>query len=126
MEKVKPWQIILMIAAVGVLGFSVWKFGFASGSDKGLLADSIIMVDVETGELFEYSLKGKRGVMVPANNPNSGKLSLMPVHKEPDGSWVITRRDMDAIRYVEATVKVVDRSSGVVTPANETPTRASN
>lgn len=125
MGNVKPWQIILIVVAFGALGFSVWKFGFSAGSEA-LMANSVIMVDVETGELFEFSLKGRRGVMVPGENPDSGKITLMPVFKQDDGSWMIGERDLPALQYVEATVNVVDRSSGMVSPKSDSPKRISN
>ena len=50
MDNIKPWQIILFIAAVGVLGFSVWKFAFTSDIPT---TDGYLTVDIKTGQLYE-------------------------------------------------------------------------
>ncbi|MFK7885156.1 MAG: hypothetical protein AB8F26_13345 [Phycisphaerales bacterium] len=126
MDNVKPWQVILLVAAVGALGFSAWKFGFGGDRLSAQMSNGVIMMDVNTGELFEYSLKGRRGVMVPGENPNSGELSLMPVQEDEQGRWYITNRDMDALQYVEVEASRVDRATGTAEPVDTSPTRVDN
>ena len=125
MDDIKPWHIVLIVAAIGVLGFSVFKFGLGK-SDESLMADSITMVDAESGQLFSFSLKGRRGVMVPGKNPDTGKYTLMPVSKTDAGDWVVGRRDLQAIGYVEGSVSSIDRSTGVVTTNGESPIAVRN
>lgn len=127
MGDAKPWQIILIVVAVVGVGFSVWRFGFASQGDRHLLADSIVMIDVNTGELFEFSLRGRRGVMVPASNPQTGLEALLPVFQsETDGGWMVSRRDIDALRDSNIEFRAVDRATGRATPASATPLRVNN
>lgn len=127
MGDVKPWQLILMIAAIGVLGFSVWNFGFKSKGDLDLLADSVVMIDVTTGDLFEFSLKGRRGVVVPAVNPDTGTRTLIPVEPGPEGQgWSVSERNLNVLRSLEVQISAIDRSTGRATPSGQTPKRIRN
>jgi len=88
MRQVKLWQIVLFVAAAGAILFTV-----LATRGPGLdLADSIVMVDVETGELFSFSIDGKRGVGIPNYNPRSGRLTLLPVARDDSGAWMLTER----------------------------------
>jgi|TARA_R110000782_G_scaffold57258_30_gene119869 hypothetical protein len=121
MGNVKPWQIILFVAAIGVLAFSVWKFGFTGGPD---LPDSVLLVDVKTGDLFELDIGGRKAAYYPEKHPDTGERTLMPVVKEDDGSWKIGGRMLPALQDVPGeTPAVTDPSSGTVSVNDSRPRR---
>jgi hypothetical protein len=112
MQQVKPWQIVLFVLAVAAIAFATWRL--LRGDDLNL-ADSIVMVDVETGELFSFSIEGKRGVGIPNFNPESGKLSLLPVVRDDRGDWRLTERARPILEDLDVhPTAIVDASSGEV------------
>jgi len=112
MDNIKPWQIILFIVAIGVLGFSVWKFT-AGSSVESMMADSIIMVDVKTGQLYEYSVEGQRGVLIPGRHPDTRELSLLPVFEE-NGEWFLYERYRPTLRDLDVVPDAVPDPDGPV------------
>lgn len=125
MDNVKPWQVVLIVAAVGVLGFSVWKFALSDGLEAQMV-DSVYMVDVGTGQIYEFNITGRRGVMIPGKNPDTGKYSLMPVQQTENGSWTIDRADLDSLRFVDGDATAIDRGTGVATVSDNPPIKVSN
>lgn len=112
MQKVKAWQIVLFVAAVAALGFGAYKTFLSRTLD---LHDAIVMVDVETGELFSFSIEGKRGVGIPNFNPDTGKLALLPVRQDDAGVWKITERALPILADLKVEPKaVVSKSTGEV------------
>ncbi len=103
MQGVKPWQLAVIV--IGLLvggGLIAWQ-GFASEEVK--LADSIMLVDVTTGEIFEAPLPTNKTVGFPARNPKTGKETLLPASTS-DGKWFV------GSRYREF-VKEIAKSAGV-------------
>lgn len=98
MENVKPWQIILLIAAVGVLGFSIWKFALSGGPE---LPKSVKLVDVKSGALFELDISGRRSAYYPEKHPDTGERTLLPVMKDESGGWRITGHSLPALADVK-------------------------
>ncbi len=86
MEKVKPWQIVLMVLAVAVLGFSAWKYGFANSIPT---TSGYMTVDIMTGQLYDIRKGKAKGVPLPAKNPDTGKRTLYPVNQVEDLVWEI-------------------------------------
>jgi len=78
MDNIKPWQIILFVVAIGVLGFSVWKFAFQSNVPK---TNSYLTVDIMTGQLYQIRKGKARGVPLPAKHPETGDRTLYPVNQ---------------------------------------------
>lgn len=121
MGDAKPWQIVLIVVAVVGLGFSVWRFGFTKGPD---LPDSVLLVDVKTGNLFELQLGGRKAAYYPEKHPDTGERTLMPVIKRDDGVWQIGPRILPALEDVQGeTPAVTDTSTGVVNVVDERPRR---
>lgn len=112
MQNIKPWQIVLFVAAIAAVGVGVFMMTRGRGLD---LSNAIVMVDVETGELFSFSIDGRRGVGVPNFNPDSGKLSLLPVVRDDSGVWHLGERSKSILPDldVEATA-VVNAETGEV------------
>lgn len=117
MGNVKPWQIVLMVVAVVAVAASAY-FSFSGSSGRPELISEITMVDVTTGQLFNFTLGGKRGVSVPETNPDSGKRTLVPVYKDSAGTWMVDPRDRPALREFSKEPKLfVDGNSGKVEAA---------
>ncbi len=87
MGSARPWQIILFVLAVLALAGGLF-LSCRGGVD---LADSILMVDVNSGDRFRFDTSGKRGVIIPAKHPETGERTLLPIY-EMDGQWVIAER----------------------------------
>lgn len=112
MGDVKPWQVILIVASLLVLGFSVWKFALSGGVD---MPDSVLLVDVKTGDLFTLDISGRRAAYYPEVNPDTGEHSLLPVVQDESGSWMISQHSLAVLEDVEGgTPAVLDPSSGRV------------
>ncbi len=86
MEKVKPWQIVLMVLAVFVLGFSVWKYGFSNAVPE---TSGYMTVDIMTGQLYDIRKGKAKGVPLPAKHPDTGQRTLYPVNQVDDLIWEI-------------------------------------
>jgi hypothetical protein len=98
MDGIKPWQLaIIIIGLVGGIGLVGWNLFSGQRIQQ---ADSVVMVDVNTGALFEFSVKGSKSVLIPAKNPETGERTLLPVDKAEGGGWMIAARYMHAMsRY---------------------------
>jgi hypothetical protein len=109
----KPWQLALII--IGLLGGSalvVYNLFFANAGPS--LADTMKVIDVNTGELFEVDLAGK-GYVMPGKNPNSKKRTLLAIVKdEQDGTWFIPGRYLPSLDQVDGEVTAVDPQTGEV------------
>ena len=81
MDNIKPWQIVVILLAVGVLGFSAWKFAFSSSIPQ---TDGYLTVDITTGQLYDIKKGKARGVPLPAKNPETGEWNLYPVSQVDD------------------------------------------
>lgn len=122
MEQVKRWQILVFVAAVVAMAFGLW-WSLGRGP-KAKSSHETLLVDVTTGDLFDFSTKNK-GVVIPERNPDTGKIALFPVQKSEDGDWVVDARYLgrSALREVEGEPKMLDPGTGKVTVTNETPKR---
>lgn len=123
MDNIKPWQIILIIVAFAALGFSVWKFGFTSGIE---LPDSVMVVDVETGDLYKMKLGRRNGAYFPEKSPDTGKNTLMPIEKSESGEWFIVPHARPALQDINGENKVVNESTWRVEVASESALRTLN
>lgn len=110
MGSARPWQIILFVLALLVLSGGL----FLSCRGGVHLADSILMVDVKTGDRFRFDTSGRKGVGVPAKHPDTGIRTLLPII-ERDGNWLIATRYRIALESMEDDVVVVDYETFQVT-----------
>ena len=108
MDNVKPWQIILFIIAISALGFSAWKFKTGSKID---LPNSVLVVDVESGDLYRMKLGKRNGAYFPERNPDTDKLTLMPVEQLDNGEWYIVGHARSALQDINGTNNVVNEST---------------
>jgi hypothetical protein len=114
----KPWQIVVIAAAVVAVG--VMLFYTLRSGDSIPHASDVLMVDVTTGDLYRVSLSSRKVLGTPERNPDSGKLTLFKVNKSEDGRWTVLRRDLGALSLVEGDPKALDRQSGEVKIVSET------
>lgn len=118
MGQFKTWQIVTLVVAGAAVAAAAW-YTLGRGEERIELVSSITMVDVTTGDLFEFSVTGRRGVMVPAEHPDSGKVVLLPVHKDEQGRWVVGDRERQILGSLEEQARAVDSVTGVVTVSSD-------
>jgi len=123
MNQVKPWQIVLFVAAVLVLGGSfVWSLR----TERVKPNEYVTFVDVTTGELLRARIT--RSMMMPEPRVDNGPGILWPVFRTDEGEWMVNGRHLPSVaERTEGSVNTqhVDLSSGRVSPANSTPARMS-
>jgi len=113
MSGAKPWQLILI--GVGLLGAVVCFLIFNPFVDpvEAQMARRVYLVDVSSGELFEVSTK-ERGIAPPLRNPETQKVSLVPVKEGENGSdWYVSSRHMALLEMVEVEVSAVEEDGKV-------------
>ncbi len=89
MGSLKPWQLILVIVGVLVLGVSLWK---SFGGNELELPNRISLVDVGTGDRFYIKTSGRRIAILPERHPVTGERTLFPISKTESGDWAISTR----------------------------------
>jgi hypothetical protein len=110
MGDIKPWQIVVLVAAVVVVGASVY---FSLGDGDVRVDSHVQMVDTSSGELIRVRV-GKGGATIPGKNPQTGQMTLMPV-EERDGQWFIRERYLSALQFIEGDkAAVIDAGTGQV------------
>lgn len=120
MSGLRPWHIVLLAVSVIALGVSVY---FTMGNSDGVeLADSIVLVDLESGELLRVDLPKNRAIFTPAVNKVTKKRSLFPV-AEKDGKWYVSKRYVGSVKEFVPNPEavLVDAKTGEVKVANQTP-----
>jgi len=115
MDDLKPWHIVLLVAAIGVLGYSVFRFVFSSGPD---LPDTVLLVDVKSGDLFRLDVSGRKAGYYPEKHPDTGDRSLLPVRQLDDGTWVISPHSLPALEDVKGETPAVTDANGTVEVTN--------
>ena len=81
MDRLKPWQIILLVVSLLVLIGGVWYSLRGKGPDFG---DRLYFVDLASGDLYVFNLKGTHGLLIPAKNPDTGERTLLPLQINED------------------------------------------
>lgn len=93
MQKPKPWQIVLFVAA----GLAILFVGYKIIRGDGISVEhDLLVVDIETGEVFEIDTNG-RGIVLPAKNPATGERTMFPVYKDDEGQWLLESRGLASI-----------------------------
>ncbi|MCL4743660.1 MAG: hypothetical protein KJZ54_15805 [Phycisphaerales bacterium] len=116
-QNLKAWHIVLFVAAIAALGLTAWRTFFRDTPQRRL-SNSIMFVDVESGQLFEFAVGGRKAVMPPERHPETNKIALVPVYKE-DGKWLVPTRYKETLDQVEVENRAVDRASLEVRVASE-------
>lgn len=89
MGSLKPWQLVLLIAAVVVLFVSLW---ISLSGEKVKSASSFYMIDVMTGEVYKANISGRRSVMVPAKSPETMVRSIVPILQTEEDTWIVEEK----------------------------------
>ena len=112
--NLKPWQIVLFVAAVGALGWSIWN---VLGSRGVQLKSEMVLVDVVTGDLYTVSTKR---LALPAKRPLTGERTLFPVEETEDGEgWALNGRTLSRLPGELSDSNIIDPQSGqVLVPGN--------
>jgi hypothetical protein len=101
--KAKPWQIALIVIGLLVGVGSVTYTLLNSGEPA--LADSILLVDVETGQLYRANVK-IRAIVLPARRAEDGKLALLRVRTDETGKYYISDRDLKLLDSLDSTIQI--------------------
>ncbi|MEZ6319114.1 MAG: hypothetical protein R3B49_10240 [Phycisphaerales bacterium] len=99
MSQIRPWQAALFVVAILVLGGSVVLSMMGSRGVRN--ANSVVMVDVKTGDLFEFSVSGHMAVFVPEMNPETGQETLLSVYRDDEGAWRLTGGSISALQDLQ-------------------------
>lgn len=123
--KVKGWQIVVIVLGLLVGGVLVGYSVFGAGD--GDLADSMYLVDVETGSLYQYSITSGRSLILPARRMDTKQIALVRITREADGSWVVSQRDLASLGGLDQGIstKAIDVESGRLLTSPGTPAKYS-
>ncbi|MEM7628074.1 MAG: hypothetical protein AAF356_01490 [Planctomycetota bacterium] len=106
----KPWQIILMIVALLVLGGSIaWQL---SSSDEPEVGGDVLLVDIRSGEVFRANTSGRRAVVIPAKHPDTGERTIYPAERTESGDLRIKARYLPEVREFNGTIINIDDRGG--------------
>jgi hypothetical protein len=112
LSKAKPWQIVLVVAAVVAVGITVYRLISPGGGPR--LASSMQMVDVNTGELFTLQI-GSPGAQVPGRNPKTQAYTLLPVETNPQTQKLeVNGHNRQALANIPGEHPAVDGTTGEV------------
>ncbi|HYF15011.1 MAG TPA: hypothetical protein VD971_08075 [Phycisphaerales bacterium] len=121
MGEARPWQVAVVVVGLLVLiGSVVYQ---CTASNDVSLADSVIMVDVSTGELIESRYPKNRPVSFPAEHPETKSKTLMPAVQDPEtGRWMVEGRYVSYLKNLGSLGGLEDPESGLV-KAGKSPSR---
>lgn len=125
MSHAKPWQIaVVALGLIGGIGGIVYSLRSNPGLD---LADSVPMVDVLTGELYDFEIPKKGSLVFPEINPATGKETLFPITKDESGNWKLAERYAGGLKQLNLKPEelVVDEATGIVRVKDGKPKRIS-
>ncbi|MCC5785120.1 MAG: hypothetical protein JJU33_00295 [Phycisphaerales bacterium] len=95
MGSLKKWQIAVLALAPIVLGVSIF---FSLGRGQVRTADTVVLVDLMSGDRFIFSTAGRRTIAIPAEHPDTGEQTLVPVSQNDNGVWHADRRFIGTLR----------------------------
>ncbi|RMH13962.1 MAG: hypothetical protein D6695_02530 [Planctomycetota bacterium] len=124
MDEVKPWQLaVVIIGLLGGLGLLAWNL---FGGEKIDTPDELVLMDVITGDRFIADVSGRKGVILPAKNPDTQQYTLLPIAKGEDGTWRVHHLDQIVSLKPEELKAIEDLQTGVARPSEAPPRRLKN
>ena len=120
MGEIRPWQIGVFILAIVAVGAAVW-YTFMANDPGRHLEKSVLLVDVENGQLWRVSTK-RRGIILPAESPDTGRYSLFTAEEDEDGTYRVMVLRMEGLRRavergeIDADKLVADLETGRFEP----------
>ena len=120
MGEMKPWQLIVIVAAVLVLGYTGWTFATADRIDQ---PDGIMTIDIMTGQLYDVKKGRAKGMALPTIHPETGERTLFAVQESDDGTWELVPRYARGISDDLRSESILGPTNFTVDPLNEKPIR---
>ncbi len=118
MGEARPWQIaVIVVGLIVMVGGVLYQ---CSGGSVAF-ADSIVLVDVASGELVEAPFPKGQSVMFPATNPDTKSGTLYPAELK-DGKWFVQGRYVPYVSK-QPEPKAMNARSGLVNTTSEKPVR---
>lgn len=118
----KPWQIAVIV--IGLLGGSVLFAWNMFGGERIHTKDEVLLMDVISGDRFIADVSGRRGVLIPARNPDTRRFTLLPLVRDDNGQWRVDRLDQLSPEIKPEDMKAVeDPVAGVARPSDAPPRR---
>jgi hypothetical protein len=112
--KAKPWQIALIAVGLLIGVASIMYNVFASGAATADLPYSMFLLDVETGKIYSVGDYRSAAITLPELRPKTELAALVPVNRQPDGSFVLPQTANNLLTQLQVPVKAVDPETGVV------------
>jgi len=121
MDGVKPWQLVVIaVGLLGGLGLLGWQlFGGKAINPP----DSLMLIDVTTGQRFIADIGGKKTVILPEKNPETGEYTLLPISKGDEGKWYVKRLNEVSSIPPENLKGVANMETGLAAPSDASPIR---
>lgn len=118
MGEAKPWQVAVIVVGLLVMVAGV-LYQCKSGGVE--FADSIVLVDVASGDVLEAPFPKGRPVMFPAKHPDTQSATLYPAELK-DGKWFVDGRYIPYIPKIPDP-KAMNAKSGAITTTATKPVR---
>ena len=123
MSDVKPWHVLLFVAAAAVL-VVVFRAGlFGKGIDR--TPDEVVLIDVISGDRFYFDSSGRNSLLVPARHPETNELTLLPAWEDDEGNWHVAHLGEITDLTPEEMTAVVDAGRGLVRVSDASPRKLS-
>lgn len=111
MAKVKPLHVGVVVLGAVALGTIAYRM---LSTDRVTLLSTVTLVDVVSGQLFEFDVRD-RTLLIPEINPTNGQETLFPVEQDDAGEWRISPNQLGGLKRLKQTpAAVVDRQSGAI------------
>lgn len=103
MNKVKPWQLVVIVLGL-LVGAGSLAYSFMSQGEV-VLADTMYLLDVENGDLYSVDIS-RKGMAVPALHPETKRSTLIRIDRLPDGTFEVSSRDLQTIPLLDPKAKI--------------------
>ena len=120
MGEMKPWQLIVIVAAVLVLLYTGWTFATADRIDQ---IDGTMAVDITTGQLYDVRKGRAKGMVAPLKHPETGERVLYPAEETESGQWVVMDRYASGIDEDLKDKSILEGDNARFTPLESSPIR---
>jgi hypothetical protein len=120
MGQVKPWQIAVVVVGVLVLGISLFMSVFR---DDGVeFSQTIMLVDVTTGKLYEVGRPDGMAISLPATDPRKNPpAKTLYAAKNVDGKWYVNERMLGELGASKIAVQGLDPKTGLLADQGQKP-----
>ncbi len=120
MGQAKPWQIAVVVVGVLVLGISLFMTMFRG--DRVEFSQTVMLVDVTTGKLYEVGRPDGVAISLPAMDPrkNPPTKTLYPA-KNVDGKWYVNERVLEELGASKLAVQGLDPKTGLLSDQAQKP-----